>query len=278
MKRVVWLTTCVFLLFLLAVIGMTAESQQSEEIFFRANQAYKEGHFQQAVNGYSLLLKAGHESGELLYNLGNAYFRLDQLGRAILNYERAHLLIPRDADLNFNLGLARDEMQDAVSEHQDLISTTFFWLESLNLYEVLWGFAILNVVFWTILVTRLFFRSEWLFYTFLAVLVLWLIAGASFGVKWYQVETDNRAVILPREVNVLAGPDTGDTVLFKLHAGTIVHHERPEGEWSLIRLPDKKRGWVKTESIGKINSLEAIPSPTRGRGYYAVTPPQATGY
>ena len=38
-----------------------------------------------------------------------------------------------------------------------------------------------------------------------------------------------------------------------------MHHERPEGEWSLIRLPDKKRGWVKTESIGKINSLEAIP-------------------
>ena len=235
---------------------MTAENQQSEELFFRANQAYKEGRFQQAVNGYRRLIESGHESGELFYNLGNAYFRLNQLGRAILNYERARLLIPRDADLNFNLGLARDEMQDAVSESQDLISTTFFWLESFNLYEVLWGFAILNLAFWTILVARLFLKPEWLFYTFLAVLVFWLITGASFGVKWYQVETDNRAVILPREVNVLAGPDTGDTVLFKLHTGTIVHHERPEGGWSLIRLPDKKRGWVKTEDIGKVVTVK----------------------
>jgi tetratricopeptide (TPR) repeat protein len=253
-KRVAWVTSFVFLFFLHAAIGISAENQQSEELFFKANQAYKEGRFQEAVNGYCRLIESGHENGELFYNLGNTYFRLDQLGRAILNYERARLLIPRDADLNFNLGLARDEMQDAVSESQGLISTTFFWLESFNLYEVLWGFAILNLIFWAILAVRLFLSSEWLFYTFVAVLVFWLVAGASFGLKWYQVEADSRAVVLPKEVNVLAGPDIRDTVLFKLHAGTIVHHERPEGEWSLVRLQDKKRGWVKTESIGKINS------------------------
>lgn len=255
MKGVAWLTSFVFLLFLHGAIGITAENQQPEELFFKANQAYKEGRFQEAVNGYRRLIESGRENAELFYNLGNAYFRLKQLGRAILNYERARVLIPRDADLNFNLGLARDEMQDAVSESQDLISTTFFWLESFNLSEVLWGFAILNLVFWSILVARLFLRAEWLFYAFLAVLVFWLIAGASFGLKWYQVEADSRSVVLPREVNVLAGPDTGDTVLFKLHEGTIVQLERSEGEWSLARLPDKKRGWVKTESIGEINQM-----------------------
>ena len=254
MKRVAWLTSLVFIVFVHALIGITAENQQSEELFFEANQAYKEGRFQEAVNGYRRLIESGHENGDLFYNLGNAYLRLDQLGRAILNYERARLQIPRDADLNFNLGLARDEMQDAVAESQDLINTTFFWLENFNLYEVVWGFVILNLVFWAILAARLFLNSEWLFYTFLVVLIFWLIVGASFGLKWYQVETDNRAVILPREVNVLAGPDIRDTVLFKLHAGTIVHHERSEDGWSLVRLPDKKRGWVKTESIGKINS------------------------
>jgi len=254
-KGVAWLISLFLSIFLCAVIGITAENQQPEEVFFRANQAYNEGHFQEAVNGYRRLIESGHDNAELFYNLANAYFRLDQLGQAILNYERARLLIPRDADLNFNLGLARDEMQDAVSEPQDLIGTIFFWLESFNLYEVLWGLAILNLVFWTILVARLFLKTEWLFYAFLGVLLLWIIAGASFGLKWYQVEADRRAVVLPTEVNVLAGPDTGDTVLFKLHAGTILHHERPEGEWSLVRLPDNKRGWVKTESIGEINPM-----------------------
>jgi hypothetical protein len=84
------------------------------------------------------------------------------------------------------------------------------------------------------------------------VLIFWVIGGASFGLKWYEVGTDDRAVILSEEADVLAGPDIEDTVLFKLHAGAIVHHERSEDGWSLIRLPDMKRGWVERVSVETI--------------------------
>ncbi|MBE9582453.1 MAG: SH3 domain-containing protein [Proteobacteria bacterium] len=260
MRRPIGLIVLTLVAFFPFMAGVAAEDPQWEEIFFRSNQAYKEGRFQEAINGYGHLIQSGQRTGHLFYNLGNACFRLEQLGPAILNFERARLLMPRDADLSFNLRHARDQIQDAIPDSQGLISSTFFWLDSLSLNDLFLGFAIVNILFWAILLIRLFFRSEWSYYLLLVVLIFWVIAGASFGLKWYQVGTDDRAVILTEEVDVLAGPDIQDTVLFKLHAGAIVHHERSEDGWSLIRLPDKKRGWVKRESVERIQYMQTLKS------------------
>jgi tetratricopeptide (TPR) repeat protein len=253
-KRIIGIVFLILFAFLTSAVGMAAEKQQWEELFFAANQAYKEGHFQEAADAYGQLIKSGHRNGHLFYNLGNSYVRLDELGQAILNFERGRLLMPRDADLNFNLDYARDQTQDVVSESDGFISTTFFWLDSLSLHELLWSFVVLNVLFWAILVARLFSTSDGIYYVFLAIFVSWLTAGVSFGLKWYQVEADDRAVILNSEVRILAGPDMQDTALFKLHAGTVIHHERSEDGWSLIRLSDQKRGWVQSEAIERIAS------------------------
>jgi uncharacterized protein YgiM (DUF1202 family) len=81
------------------------------------------------------------------------------------------------------------------------------------------------------------------------LLIFWVITGVSFGLKWCQLKTDDRPVILQPEVNVLAGPDSQDIILFKLHSGTVVQVERSEDGWALVRLPDKKRGWVKNNAM-----------------------------
>jgi tetratricopeptide (TPR) repeat protein len=249
-KRSICMNIAIFLMVcLFASDAIAIQTSESEELFFSSNQAYRQGRFQEAIDGYGQLIRSGHKEGNLYYNLGNAYFREDQLGQAILNYERAHLLMPGDADLNFNLSYARDKTQDAVSESQNLVSMTFFWLKDLSLAKLLWGFLVLNLLFWTALLIRLFFKFEWTYYACLISLILWIIAGTSFVLKWYELNTDDRAVVLEQEVNILAGPDIRDTVLFKLHAGTIVHYERSEDGWSLVRLPDKKRGWVKAEAV-----------------------------
>src|SRR3989304_5337713 len=85
-----------------------------EELFFQANQAYKSGNYEEASKIYSELIINGPVSGHIYYNLGNSSFRQGDLGAAILNYERAKTLIPRDADLAFNLGYARERIRDAV--------------------------------------------------------------------------------------------------------------------------------------------------------------------
>ena len=252
MRRFVWLNMVSVVILLQSVVGVAAENKGLEALFSRANQAYGEARFQQAADGYQQLIQAGYENGVLFYNLGNAFFRLNQIGQAILNYERARFLIPRDGDLNFNLRHAHLLIEDIIPESQGFESVKLFWIDSMKLEELFWGFAVLNVFFWTILLLRLYLRADWNFYLLLVLLVFWFIAGLSFGIKWYQVETDDRAVILEQAVNVLAGPDTKDTLLFKLHAGTIVNHERTEEGWHLISLPDEKRGWVKAEAIERI--------------------------
>ncbi|UCD80465.1 MAG: hypothetical protein JSW26_03275 [Desulfobacterales bacterium] len=245
------------LIFILAILFFkgscfAAETPSADELFFEANRAYKEGRYQNAVDDYLRLAQNGFANGHLYYNLANAYFRSGRLGRAILNYKRAQVLIPRDADLNYNLRFALDQIQDEVSPSQNYLNQAFFWLDAMTLRELLWAFSLLNVMFWGILVLRLFSRPEWSYYVFVVLLIFWLVVGASMGLKWHRLKTDQRAVILAPVVDVLAGPDANDTVLFKLHEGTTVHRERTEDGWSLIRISQDKRGWIESSTIEKI--------------------------
>jgi tetratricopeptide (TPR) repeat protein len=226
--------------------------RQEEETFFKANQAFKQGHYLEAIKGYQRLIEKGYENGHLHFNLGNAYLRLDQLGRAILHYERAKRFMPRDPDLKFNLNYALDRTVDALPQSRGLLRAGFFWIDSLTFGELFWGFAVVNVLFWGILTIRLFIRPEWTYYLMIIFLISWLTSGLSVGIKWVVLATDNRAVILTREADILAGPQAKDTVLFKLHEGAMVQQERSEDGWVLIRFADDKRGWVRNQIIEKI--------------------------
>ena len=228
-------------LFFGGVSCFAVDVPSAEELFFEANRAYNEDRHQEAINGYLKLMGEGYVTGHLYYNLGNAYFRSGRLGQAILNYKRARLLIPRDADLSFNLNFALDQTQDAITRDQSILKQAFFWLEDITFRELMWGFAVVNILFWGLMVLRLFLRPEWSYYVFIILLIFWLVAGASLGVKWQELRTDQRAVILAEEADVLAGPDSNDTVLFKLHEGATIYRERVEDDWSLIRLSESKR-------------------------------------
>jgi len=142
---------------------------------------------------------------------------------------------------------------------QGSIETVFFWLRSFSLGEPFEGIAVLNLLFWSFLLIRLFNRAEWLFYLLLLTISLWVAAGLSFGLKYYRITSDDRAVVLQKEVHILAGRDTADTVLFKLYEGTMVNHERSEDGWSLIRLSDKNRGWVTAWAIVRISDPAPMP-------------------
>ena len=137
MKKSTWLLLIPVLFSYGYAAGLGAETPTAEELFLDANRAYQEGRFQDAINGYLRLIADGYKNGHLYYNLGNAYFRTNQLGRAILYYERAHLQMPRDADLSFNLRYALDRTQDAISPDRNYLEQAFFWLDDMTLHELL---------------------------------------------------------------------------------------------------------------------------------------------
>jgi tetratricopeptide (TPR) repeat protein len=222
-----------------------------QELSFKGNRYYMDGKYEDALNTYLEILQAGYESGNLYYNMGNACYRLNMLGHAVLYYEKALFFIPRDPDLKFNLYYIRKLTKDAVDPPKDMISGILFWTGSMTVNELFLLFAVINLLFWCLLIIRLFIKKEWTFYIILILLAVWIITGISWAWETFSDTADDRAVVLPEEINVFSGPDEREKLLFQLHAGTIVVQERKEDNWKLIRL-DEKRGWVRHSDIEKI--------------------------
>jgi tetratricopeptide (TPR) repeat protein len=243
----------ILLVILFQTAGYSAEKNGNakDELFFKANQLYKDSKFEEALNTY-LEIPSGKRGGNIYYNMGNACYRLNMTGQAILYYERAKYLIPRDADLDFNLRYVRKSVKDAVDPEVSVVSGILFWIGSMTRGELFALFAVINLLLSTSLCIRVFIKKEWTFYLPVALLVIWIIIGASFAWKYYSISSDKRVVVLPEEIDVLSGPDAGDTLLFRLHSGTIAVRERTEDNWKLIRLPDGKRGWVKSDAVESI--------------------------
>jgi tetratricopeptide (TPR) repeat protein len=245
----VWVIT--LLLFSVGSVG--AGETPAEEIFVEANKAYKEGRYEEAAAGYAKLIENQPGNGHLHFNLGNARFKAGKLGEAILAYERARLFVPRDEDLRFNLRYALDRTEDSIPEPAGFVALTLSWLGNITLVELLWVFVFVNALLWGILILRLFWKSDSISYLCAVACLLWAAIGVSCGVKWYSNYSEDRAVILVKEVDALAGPYEKDTVLFKLHEGSVVHLEREDEGWALIRFPGEKRGWMKASDLKRIN-------------------------
>ncbi len=216
------------------------------EVFVNANAAYEAGRPAEAIELYGKLLGHGHDNGHLHFNLGNAYLRNGELGRAIASYRRSQAFLPRDQDVQANLDFARKSAKDALAppEPSDVKKTLFFWYYGLSRAELGTIVVVINLLLWLVLVLRIYRRgSEVLRWTFMTLLLLLLVTGGSLAVRYLQpLEV---AVIIPQEIDVRSGTNVKDVVLFKLHAGTEVRVvDRREGSVR-IALPEEGRGgWI----------------------------------
>src|SRR6476646_2233053 len=95
--------------FLFCALATPSLLTQADAEFAKASEEFAQGHFKEAISGYEALVRAGQWSANVFYDLGNAYFRTGDFGRAILNYERALALEPHHAEATANLQIARDE-------------------------------------------------------------------------------------------------------------------------------------------------------------------------
>jgi tetratricopeptide (TPR) repeat protein len=221
------------------------------ELLQRGTQLYQQEDFRGAIDAYQTVLAAGWESAALHYNLGNAYFRVGELGRSIVAWERALALAPGDPDALANLELARSLTVDAVQPLPRFwlfeVLSWWVWLIPrgllLGLVGAVWVAAAGGAAL------RILARGEeagrW--GTRIAVVsgVVVLVLGTNLFVRELGVGQPERAVILAAEVPVQAAPaDTDDLTLFEIHEGTRVRIDRRAGEWAEIVLEDGKVGWV----------------------------------
>lgn len=220
-----------------------------------ADSAYVQGNYQKAIELYSTLLKEG-QSADIYYNLGNAYYRTEEITQAILAYERALLLSPGDADIRFNLQLARTKTIDKMVPQSEFFVVT--WYRSLVNQMSVDGWAYTSIVLLalTIILALLYLFSSpvWLrkvgFFGGLLTLLFFVLANLF---AWQQKQTlmhRDGAIVIGSAVPVKSTPAASGTDLFILHEGTkVTVTDDTMSDWREIRMPDGKVGWVETTQI-----------------------------
>ena len=241
---------------LFLVLSIPWPAQGSEEIhalLFRANQAYLEDRYEEAAGLYEEIVDSGHLNGHVFFNLGNAYIRLGNLGKALLNYKKADVLLPRDGDLEANIQYARSLAKDRIEEKSPALwHTLAFWYFGMNFRELLLTFVLFNALFWASALFNLYRNSEWVKWSLWLSLLLSLLLGVSAGLKYRESFQNNGGVVLAEEIPVRAGFSRNDTTLFVLHEGaefTILDQERG---WWKIALEDGKKGWLTAQAAGRV--------------------------
>lgn len=220
-----------------------------------ADSAYARQQYQQAISDYEELLKSG-VSAELYYNLGNAYYRAGNITKAVLNYERASLLSPGDADIRFNLQLARSKTIDKITPESEMFFVT--WYQALvNIQSVdgwaktaLWSLALAIVlVLIYLFASRMALRKVG-FFGSIVLSVLFLLANLFAYQQCQALKNRNGAIVMSASVPVKSTPANNGTDLFVLHEGTkVMITDGSMMGWKKIRLSDGRDGWIETSSI-----------------------------
>ena len=223
-----------------------------------ADQAYKKEQYQQAIADYEELLKHG-ANAEIYYNLGNAYYRTNNLTRAILNYERAALLSPGDADVRFNLQLARSKTIDKITPESEMFF--FNWYRQVvNLMSVdgwattaLIALAIAIVCALSYLFAERLLMRKTGFFGAMIMIVVFVLSNIMAQQQKEKLVNRTGAVITAPTVQIKSTPSKNGTDLFNLHEGTRVDIiDGSMKDWKEIRIADGKSGWIETSKMETI--------------------------
>jgi len=224
---------------ILLFCALPARAAQPPAAFEAANQAYSQGDFKAARDGYETLVKEGNRSANLFYNLGNAEYRLGEKGRAILAYERALALDPSHPEAKANLERLRGETSARVAEPA-FWEKALLWPEKASHGRAAWMAA---AAFWVLCFSLLPVfgkrRPAWVLAALALTIVAWAGGAAAWeatrGAAWIVTGSDVRARTAPADSSKAAGT---------LPQGSLVRLLMERGEWLYAVLPDGSRGWI----------------------------------
>lgn len=243
-----------FVLMILMLMPLSANAITKQN----ADDEYAKGNYQQAIKDYQEILKTG-VSSEIYYNLGNAYYRTDNITQALLAYERALQLSPGDNDIRFNLQYARSKTIDKITPETEMFFVT--WYHSLVNFTSVdrWAnTAIVSIVMALLLILVFLFAPQmWArksgFYGSAVFLLLFAFANLFAFQQKHELETKQGAIVIAPTVNVKKTPAASGTDVFVIHEGTRVDiTDRGMKQWRGIKLADGREGWLKTSQIEEI--------------------------
>ena len=248
--------------------SLAADSKTTARASWEAGiEAYNNKEYADAVEAFESVVANDHASADVYYNLANAYFKLGQqgdtsrpfaggeLGRAVLNYERALKLDPTMDDARYNLDIAKDLTNDTEAVPESFIArlwhslagamTTNGWATlSLSSLFVTVGLLLLYLLHSAIVVRKM------AFFLAIATVLLFILATALSLTQLRAATDSSRAVILTNDTTpVHASPDSGSKIIRQPSQGVTVEIERTQGDWTEVRFADGEKGWLRTRGV-----------------------------
>lgn len=209
--------------------------------------------YQDAANSWLALVEAGVQNAALEYDLGNVFFRLGDLGHAILHYRRAQRLNPTDARLEANLRYARERVEPLIppSAESRLLAQLLFWHHRTSVLGRFKALVALAAIGWLILSAWLWIRRSGVLLAGLIVVALSLAVGASIHWQLYDEAAAPHAVIVRDLQYLRLGRGEGSDLALKqpLGAGVELRVLDRRGDWIEVRLPNEQTGWLPADAV-----------------------------
>jgi len=215
--------------------------------FLEGIKNYKQGDFKQAAKNFEAVAKGNIKNPYIFYNIANAHLKANDIGRAILWYERAKVLIPNDPDLRFNLAYANTLVKDKPEEVINIMDVLFFWDNLIAAKTIQMTAVFLSVVFFAWAGIRVVKKQIIFSGTGIILFSVLILVTAIAFMNYYQTTADKAAVIVQEEVAVRSGMTDTATKLFDLHAGTKVSVEEIKDGYLKIQFSKGKIGWVRAD-------------------------------
>ena len=228
-----------------------AQDSDLDTMLIQAEDAYVSGDFTTAIILYEQIVATGRVSGELYYNLGSAYYEADSLGRSLVNFYRARMFMPRDAELSRGISLVLTERIDLQGDETILLDSMAGTLGNvlttrelaLLTYSMWFVWCIMGIGVWNrYLVSTL--RSFW---AVMGVVVLILLI--LFGTRVYVEQFRSQAVVIDSSIDVYSGPGEDYLMLYSLSTAAEMRVVRHENGWGRVVLPDARVGWLDLDGV-----------------------------
>lgn len=248
--------TILFILFALLTVHLQAEDVKL--LFSKANKAFQSENYSEAIQLYEQIGAEKKHSVHYYFNLGNAYYKNGDLGKAMLNYERAKLLQPNFNDLNYNIDLTKNRLKDNISPVRPFFLAV--WWEGIYNLMLPRTWAILGIVWLLAAVAGIGFwllgdsrqKKQIGFYGGFGIGILgivFLLAGLS---RHQMMTNSNEAIVIAKETDFKDGADSDSNTILNLHEGAKVFLDEKIGDWQKCRLEDGEMGWLKDGVFEKI--------------------------
>ena len=227
------------------------------KLFNEANNFYINKNYNKSIELYELIIESGQGNSAVFYNLGNSYYRSEDIGQAIWAYRNAYRLNPRDKDIVHNLKISEAKKIDRINSPPLFVIHDFYRKikSSITIFEIILLGGILFFIFSLVWIKQSFNEkkggiSKNIFRILLILLII--VHSIMLDMISDKKKISDEAIIV-KKINAQSGPFFGDNkVLFQINTGSVVEVLEEKNSWSEIILVDGKKGWVLSNALRRM--------------------------